>query len=70
MSHLRFGPEPIHSPYLISKAHFVACHQTVFLEKYDMLRNIVPGGTFLLNAPWSAEEVWPNLPIEAQEADP
>jgi pyruvate-ferredoxin/flavodoxin oxidoreductase len=67
VSHLRFGPEPIRSPYLISKAHFVACHQTVFLEKYDMLRNIVSGGTFLLNAPWSAEEVWPNIPIEVQK---
>ena len=67
VSHLRFGPEPIRSPYLISKAHFVACHQTVFLEKYDMLRNIVPGGTFLLNAPWGAEEVWANLPIEVQK---
>jgi pyruvate-ferredoxin/flavodoxin oxidoreductase len=67
VSHLRFGPEPIRSPYLISKAHFVACHQTVFLEKYDMLRNIMPGGTFLLNAPWSAEEVWPNIPVEVQK---
>ena len=66
VSHLRFGPEPVRSPYLISKAHFVACHQTVFLEKYDMLRNIVVGGTFLLNAPWSAEEVWPNIPVEVQ----
>ncbi|HOW87671.1 MAG TPA: pyruvate:ferredoxin (flavodoxin) oxidoreductase [Candidatus Omnitrophota bacterium] len=66
VSHLRFGPEPIRSPYLISKAHFVACHQTVFLEKYDMLRNVIPGGTFLLNAPWSAETVWPNIPIEVQ----
>ena len=67
VSHLRFGPEPIRSPYLISKAHFVACHQTVFLEKYDMLRNIMPGGTFLVNAPWSAEEVWPNIPVEVQK---
>lgn len=66
VSHLRFGPEPIRSPYLISKAHFVACHQTVFLEKYNMLRNIVPGGTFLVNAPWSADEVWPNIPVEVQ----
>ncbi len=67
VSHLRFGPEPIRSPYLISKAHFVACHQTVFLEKYDMLRNVMPGGTFLLNAPWGAEEVWPNIPVEVQK---
>jgi len=67
VSHLRFGPEPIRSPYLISKADFIACHQTVFLEKYDMLRNIIPGGTFLLNAPWSAEEVWNNIPVEVQK---
>ena len=67
VSHLRFGPDPIRSPYLVSKAHFVACHQTVFLEKYDMLRNIMPGGTFLVNAPWSADKVWENLPIEVQQ---
>ena len=67
VSHLRFGPDSIRAPYLISQAHFVACHQTVFLEKYDMLRNIMPGGTFLLNAPWSAEEVWQNVPREVQQ---
>lgn len=67
VSHLRFGPDPIRSPYLISQAHFVACHQTVFLEKYDMLRNLMPGGTFLLNAPWGAAEVWQNIPREVQE---
>jgi pyruvate-ferredoxin/flavodoxin oxidoreductase len=67
VSHLRFGPEPIRAPYLITHAHFVACHQTVFLEKYDMLRNLVQGGTFLLNAPWSAAEVWSNIPIEVQQ---
>ena len=67
VSHLRFGPEPIRAPYLISQAHFVACHQTVFLEKYDMLKNVMPGGTFLLNAPWSTEEVWQNIPREVQQ---
>ncbi|MBU9888665.1 MAG: pyruvate:ferredoxin (flavodoxin) oxidoreductase, partial [Candidatus Omnitrophica bacterium] len=67
VSHLRFGPEPIRAPYLISQAHFVACHQTVFLEKYDMLRNLMPGGTFLLNAPWGPAEVWRNIPREVQE---
>ncbi len=67
VSHLRFGPDPIRAPYLISQAHFVACHQTVFLEKYDMLRNVMPGGTFLLNAPWSAAEVWQNIPREVQQ---
>ncbi len=67
VSHLRFGPEPIRSPYLISQAHFVACHQTVFLEKYDMLRNAMPGGTFLLNVPWDVKDVWSNIPIEVQQ---
>ena len=51
MSHLRFGPEPIRSTYLVSRANFVACHQPVFLEQFDMLKSLVPGGTFLLNTP-------------------
>ena len=52
ISHLRFGPGPIRSSYLIRRASFVACHQWGFLEKYDMLEHAVPGGTFLLNAPY------------------
>ena len=52
ISHLRFGPGPIRSSYLIQKANFVACHQFGFLERYDMLEYAVPGGTFLLNAPY------------------
>jgi pyruvate-ferredoxin/flavodoxin oxidoreductase len=67
ISHLRFGPEPIRSTYLISKANFVACHQPVFLERYDMLKQIVSGGTFLLNSPHPASEVWTTLPREFQE---
>ena len=67
VSHLRFGEEPIRSPYLINKANFVACHQFVFLETQDMLRNIEPNGTFLLNAPYATEEVWDNLPLKIQE---
>ncbi len=67
VSHLRFGPQPIRSTYLISKANFVACHQWVFLERYDMLRALVPGGTFLLNSPFGAEEVWDQLPRPVQE---
>ena len=55
ISHLRFGPQPIRSIYLITQANFVACHQPVFLDRYDMLR-AVPGGTFLLNCPLSATE--------------
>ncbi|MBA3915848.1 MAG: pyruvate:ferredoxin (flavodoxin) oxidoreductase, partial [Acidobacteriales bacterium] len=67
VSHLRFGPQPIRSTYLISQANFVACHQWIFLERYDMLRALVPGGTFLLNSPFSAEEVWEQLPRPVQE---
>jgi pyruvate-ferredoxin/flavodoxin oxidoreductase len=67
VSHLRFGPQPIRSTYLVSKANFVACHQWVFLERYDMLSTLVPGGTFLLNSPFGAEEVWDHLPRPVQE---
>jgi len=68
VSHLRFGREPIRSSYLITRANFVACHQPVFLERYDMLRHLVPGGTFLLNSPLSREEIWPLLPTPVQQA--
>ena len=51
ISHLRFSPEPIHAPYLITRAGFVACHQFDFLERLDVLRIAAPGATFLLNAP-------------------
>jgi pyruvate-ferredoxin/flavodoxin oxidoreductase len=67
VSHLRFGPEPIHSTYLVSQANFVACHQWIFLERYDMLKALVPGGVFLLNSPFGAEEVWNHLPREVQQ---
>ncbi len=67
VSHLRFGPEPIHSSYLISKANFVACHQWIFLERYDLLRALVPGGVFLLNSPFGPQEVWDRLPRPTQE---
>ena len=67
VSHLRFGPQPIRSTYLVSKANFVACHQPIFLERFDMLEHIVPGGTFLLNIPYAAEHVWPHLPERLQE---
>jgi len=68
ISHLRFGKDPIHSTYLIQEADFVACHQFQFLDKFDMLENIVEGGVFLLNAPYPADEVWGHLPREAQAA--
>jgi pyruvate-ferredoxin/flavodoxin oxidoreductase len=66
VSHLRFGPQPIRSSYLISKANFVACHQWIFLERYDMLSTLVEGGVFLLNSPFNKEEVWDHLPREVQ----
>ncbi len=67
VSHLRFGPQPIRSSYLVSKANFVACHQWIFLERYDMLSSLVPGGTFLLNSPFGPDEVWNELPRVVQE---
>ncbi|RMF66018.1 MAG: pyruvate:ferredoxin (flavodoxin) oxidoreductase, partial [Calditrichaeota bacterium] len=67
VSHLRFGPQRIRSTYLISKANFVACHQPVFLERYQMLQHIVPGGTFLLNSPYGPDEVWDHLPRVFQQ---
>jgi len=66
VSHLRFGPQPIRSSYLISKANFVACHQWIFLERYDMLSTLVPNGVFLLNSPFNKDEVWDHLPREVQ----
>jgi pyruvate-ferredoxin/flavodoxin oxidoreductase len=68
VSHLRFGKELIRSPYLISKADFIACHNPSFLEKYDMLANIKEGGTFLLTSSHTKDEVWDTLPIEVQQA--
>jgi pyruvate-ferredoxin/flavodoxin oxidoreductase len=67
VSHLRFGKDPIRSPYLISKADFVACHNPSFLEKYDMLSNIKESGTFLLTSTHSKDEVWDTLPAEVQQ---
>jgi pyruvate-ferredoxin/flavodoxin oxidoreductase len=67
VSHLRFGPDPIRSTYLVSRPSFVACHQPVFVEKFDMLSGIVEGGTFLLNTPWTKEEIWPRMPKVFQQ---
>jgi pyruvate-ferredoxin/flavodoxin oxidoreductase len=66
-SHLRFGPKGIKSTYLISKANFIACHQQVFLEKMDMLKDAVEGATFLLNTTVPKEEVWDSLPEKIQK---
>jgi pyruvate-ferredoxin/flavodoxin oxidoreductase len=65
-SHLRFGPKEIKSTYLINKANFIACHQQVFLEKMDMLRDATEGATFLLNTKVPKEQVWDSLPEKVQ----
>ena len=67
VSHLRFGPHPIHAPYLIRKAGFVACHQFGFVERIDVLRLAAPGAVFLLNSPFAADEVWDHLPRSMQQ---
>ncbi|EAW35895.1 pyruvate:ferredoxin (flavodoxin) oxidoreductase [Lyngbya sp. PCC 8106] len=67
VSHLRFGPNPIRSTYLISQANFIGCHQWTFVEKLDVLKCAAQGSTFLLNSPYSVESVWGKLPLEMQE---
>ncbi|MFO7572319.1 MAG: pyruvate:ferredoxin (flavodoxin) oxidoreductase [Gaiellaceae bacterium] len=67
VSHLRFGPGPISSTYLVQEADFVACHQFGFLERIDVLELAREGATFLLNAPYPAGEVWEHLPRAVQE---
>jgi len=67
VSHLRFGPRPIRSSYLIRQASFVAVHEWGFLDRYDVLALAAPGATLLLNAPYPAAEVWANLPRELQQ---
>ncbi len=67
ISHLRFGPEPIHAPYEISQANFIACHQFNFLEQIDMLKYAMPGAVFLLNSTFSPDEVWDQIPQEDQK---
>ncbi|HLY23094.1 MAG TPA: pyruvate:ferredoxin (flavodoxin) oxidoreductase [bacterium] len=66
VSHLRFGPRPIRSAYLIRRANFVACHQFAFLDRYDVLRYAAPGAVVLLNAPYGPDEIWSRLPREVQ----
>ena len=65
-SHLRFGPKPLRSSYLITKASFVACHQFSFLERIDVLKAAEPGATFLLNSTFGPDEVWDHLPRTVQ----
>lgn len=67
VSHLRFGPNEIHSNYLISRANFVACHQFSFIEKYDILKLAEKNAIFLLNSPYGPDEVWNYLPKTTQK---
>ncbi len=66
VSHLRFGPNPIRAPYLICRANFIACHQNIFLERYDMLKDAAEGAVFLLNSTVSADKAWDSLPRPIQ----
>ncbi len=68
ISHLRFGPETLRTPYLIRHANFVACHQWTFLDQFDMLEALMPGGTFLVNSPYGPNEAWDKLPREVQDS--
>jgi pyruvate-ferredoxin/flavodoxin oxidoreductase len=68
VSHLRFGPRPIRSAYLIGEASFVACHQFQLLDRCEILGSAAPGAVFLLNSPYGPEAVWDHLPREVQEA--
>lgn len=66
VSHLRFGDAPIKSTYFISQADFVACHNPSYVDKYDMVQDLKPGGTFLLNCGWDADELSERLPGEVK----
>ncbi|MDR3729870.1 MAG: pyruvate:ferredoxin (flavodoxin) oxidoreductase [Oscillospiraceae bacterium] len=67
-SHLRFGKNPIRSAYLVNKADFVACHNQAYVRTYDMVKDLKPGGIFLLNCQWSPEELEEQLPAEMRRA--
>jgi pyruvate-ferredoxin/flavodoxin oxidoreductase len=67
VSHLRFGPEPIRAPYLVTGAEFVACHQFSFLDRIDVLEHAAHGAKFLLNSPYGPDDVWAHLPREVCE---
>jgi pyruvate-ferredoxin/flavodoxin oxidoreductase len=67
ISHLRFGRKAIRRPYLITQADFLACHKFSYMETLDMLAYAKQGGVFLLNSPFSADKVWENVPVEAQQ---
>ena len=67
ISHLRFGDKPIKSPYYINKANFVACHNNAYLTQYDIVQDVVPGGTFLLDCAWTMEELDAKLPSAVKQ---
>ena len=67
ISHLRFGKSPIKSTYLINKANFVACHNPAYVWKYNMVQDLVDGGSFLLNCPWTQEELETELPGQVKK---
>ena len=67
VSHLRFGHKPIKSTYYISKADFVACHKPSYVNEYDMVQDVKPGGSFLLNCQWSDEELDKHLPAKMKK---
>jgi pyruvate-ferredoxin/flavodoxin oxidoreductase len=67
VSHLRFGPRPIHAPYLIQSATFIACHQFDLIRKIEVLRNAADGAVFLLDCPYPADQAWDQLPQPVQE---
>jgi len=66
ISHLRFSPEPVRAPYLITRAEFLACHHFPLIERMEVAEAAAPGATLLLNAPGTPEEVWNSLPAEVQ----
>ena len=66
ISHLRFGDSPIRSTYYVNNADFVACHNAAYMSKYDIVQDVNPGGTFLLNCSWSDEELDAHLPADAK----
>jgi pyruvate-ferredoxin/flavodoxin oxidoreductase len=67
ISHLRFGKSPIKSTYYVSKANFVACHVPSYLEIFDIVQDVKPGGVFLANCSWDTEELGKRLPASAKK---
>ncbi len=64
---MRFGPDVIHSNYLIDNADFIACHKFSFIEKSNLISKLKHGGTFLLNSPFTKDEIWDELAVQVQK---